>query len=172
MDKIETAIKLSTKAHSGQKRKFSNVDYIEHPFFVADILASLKISKHIDDLIVACILHDVVEDTYVTIEEIREIFGDFIASLVEELTSDIKEIKRIGKKEYLANKMLNMTSYGLVIKLSDRLHNILDLKKEYPLTKKYIIETEYILDKLNERHLSNTHKKLIKLIENKIIELK
>ena len=171
-DNIDKALQMGGKAHSGQKRKFTGVDYFEHPIGVAELVALLKDSKNIETLIIASLLHDTVEDTNTTLQEIADLFGYKVASLVEELTSDPIKIKEMGKKEYLSEKMLKMSSYGLVIKLADRLHNLSDLKKDKSFTTKYVSETEYILDKISKRKLTATHKKIIYLIKNKISELK
>jgi len=98
----------------------------------------------------AALLHDTVEDCEdVSLQEIAEKFGYYVAALVDELTSDEKEIKKLGKTEYLKNKMAKMSSYGLVIKLSDRLDNVKDLNTtSETFQKKYTKETLEILDHL------------------------
>jgi GTP pyrophosphokinase len=171
-DKIDEAIALSKKAHMGQKRKVTGEDYVEHPIRVAELVCILKYSANIELLIIASILHDTVEDTNITLKEIADKFGYKAASIVEELTSDTEKIKSMGKKEYLSEKMLTMSSYGLVVKLIDRLHNLSDLEKGSSFAHKTVIDTEFILEKIKTRKLSETHRKIIKLIENKISELK
>jgi (p)ppGpp synthase/HD superfamily hydrolase len=98
----------------------------------------------------AALLHDTVEDCPNTsLQEIAETFGYYVAALVDELTSDEKEIKKIGKTEYLKNKMAKMSSYGLVIKLSDRLDNVRDMSAvNLQFQKKYTKETLEILEYL------------------------
>ena len=82
---IHKAIVYATKAHAGQKRKASDVDYISHPMEVMEILAGLKASV---DLRIAGILHDTVEDTQVTIEDIEKNFGKDVRKLVASHTED------------------------------------------------------------------------------------
>lgn len=166
---------ISETAHQNQMRKFSGEKYVSHPISVAELVSLLKDSKNIELLIVSALLHDVVEDSNMTISEIEHHFGKQVASIVNELTSDKEKILQLGKKEYLANKMLNMSSYALVIKLIDRLHNISDiinLPIDHGFRQKMILETEFILNKLNDRKLSNTHIKIINLIQRNITKLK
>jgi len=115
------------------------------------------------------LLHDTVEDTEVTLDDIRTNFGEMVSSIVYELTSDGDKIKEMGKANYLLNKMLRMTSYALVIKLADRLHNCSDLPTaSEKFRTKYVTETRFILDGLKGRYLSETHKSLIDQINSKI----
>jgi (p)ppGpp synthase/HD superfamily hydrolase len=96
-------------------------------------------------------------------------FGEMVSSIVYELTSDGDKVKEMGKANYLLNKMLRMTSYALVIKLADRLHNCSDLANgSQKFRDKYVTETRFILNGLNARYLSDTHKKLMKMIDDEI----
>lgn len=163
---LEKAIIFATNKHNSQTRKGDGRPYILHPLSVMQHLYRFKKSKNINMLAVVCALHDCLEDCDVTIEEIISEFGIQVASIVMELTSDKEEIKNIGKQEYLANKMLKMSSYALVIKLCDRLDNVNDMNNmSLSFKEKYSSETLYIITRLRERKLSNTHKKLIKEIK-------
>lgn len=159
MNQVSMAREMAEMKHSGQVRKFSGEDYAEHPKRVAQTVLKYKNSKELDKLVIAALLHDTVEDTDTSIEEIKSIFGDLVASLVEELTSD-KNLKVIDKADYLSRKMVNMTSWGLVIKLADRLDNVSDLRHvNKNFRQKYIKETRIILSNLilNRSYLSATH---------------
>ena len=171
-DKIELAVEFSTNAHKGQKRKFSNLDYVSHPIFVAELVSVLKESKNSEVLIISAILHDTVEDCNISLSEIAEKFGYKVASIVEELTSDSEEIKKLSKRVYLSEKMICMSTYALVVKLIDRFHNLSDLKKGSSFTSKYVSETEFVLEQLKRRKLTKTHIKIIDLINKRILELK
>lgn len=130
------ALDLAYKAHEGQVRK-SGEAYIVHPILVAAITA--KISD--DEMMVqAALLHDVVEDTHYTIEELLEHFGDDVAHMVEGLTKIVEirdeELIPSGSDERLINSALTFRKMliasikdvrVLVIKLCDRLHNMLTL---------------------------------------------
>jgi GTP pyrophosphokinase len=111
ISKVKSAAEFAEKAHAGVKRK-SGGPYFKHPEAVAKIVHDVKNSKMIAYLVAVAYLHDVVEDTDITIEEIRKIFGDLIANLVDELISDVNKIALIGKENYLIDKMLNMTSWA------------------------------------------------------------
>jgi len=131
------ALELSLTAHNGQTRK-SGEPYIVHPILVAAITA--KISN--DEMMVqAALLHDVVEDTTFTIEELVEIFGDDVAHMVEGLTKIVEirdeELVPSGSDERLIHSALSFRKMlvasikdvrVLVIKLCDRLHNMLTLE--------------------------------------------
>lgn len=95
--------------HKGQRRKFSDEPYFEHPRRVANIVQQFKKSHRLDDLISAAYLHDTIEDTNTTSQDLVKLFGGLVASLVKELTSDKEEIERVGKSNYLTDKMINMT---------------------------------------------------------------
>lgn len=167
------ALKYATQAHAGQTRSGGD-PYISHPVRVANTVASEKMSKNIDALISAAYLHDTIEDTNTTHEDLEKMFGGLVASLVQELTSDKEQIKKIGKTAYLAKKMAIMSSYALVIKLADRLDNVQDIAtaKTPEWRKKYKAETEQVLDYVEKnRVLSGTHERIIKLIRDKLSEV-
>jgi hypothetical protein len=171
---MEDARKYATEKHAGQKR-MSGEDYIVHPERVAELVKKYKTSHKIEDLVSAAYLHDTIEDTGATEEDLKKLFNPLIASLVAELTSNKADIRKEGKANYLSKKMLGMSSWGLVIKLADRLDNVSDLKtsKIPGFKEKYSKETSFILDKLEaERQLSNTQKKLTAAIREKLDELK
>lgn len=165
---FEKALEFALKQHKGQHRKSSNMPYYRHPISVAENIEEVKQSKNLELLMTAAILHDTVEDCPgVTIKKIANMFGYQVASLVDELTSDPKQVALLGKTEYLKQKMEKMTSYGLVIKLSDRLHNIKDLAStSVAFRTSYTKETLAIIDYLESwvRKLTETHKKLLKKI--------
>ncbi|NRA44721.1 MAG: bifunctional (p)ppGpp synthetase/guanosine-3',5'-bis(diphosphate) 3'-pyrophosphohydrolase [Oligoflexales bacterium] len=122
---ITQAYEFATECHKGQKRR-SGEPYITHPLAVAGILADLKV-----DLasIIAAILHDVVEDTEASLEDIESRFGTVIANLVDGLTK-IGKIKFRSSQERMAEnfrKMILAMAKDLrviLIKLADRLHNM------------------------------------------------
>ncbi len=125
---LDKALVFAYDAHKNQVRKNSGDPYIVHPITVSENVKKYKRSKNLELLMVVGILHDVVEDCDVSIQKIAEKFGYKVAAILEELTNDEKLIKEKGKTEYLIDKMFNMSSYALVIKLCDRLDNCKDLK--------------------------------------------
>ena len=135
---IEKAYKLAVKAHGDQRRK-SGEPYIIHPLWVAIILADLEMDK---ETIAAGMLHDVVEDTKFTEEDIRREFGDEVALLVDGVT-------KLGRLSYSSNKLEvqaeNLRKMFLamakdirviIIKLADRLHNMRTLQFMTPAKQK------------------------------------
>lgn len=162
MNLISRARKLATEAHKGQFRKFSGEAYVEHSKRVAQTVLKYKDSKHLEELMAAALLHDVVEDTDYTIEQIDQEFGKLVSSLVMELTSD-EGVKGEDKALYLSEKMARMSSWGLLIKLSDRLDNVSGLRSvNRSFRQKYVRETQIILSHLIiARELSLTHVNII-----------
>ncbi|MGM1050570.1 GTP pyrophosphokinase [Paenibacillus uliginis N3/975] len=127
--RIQEAYEFAEQAHHGQVRK-SGEPYILHPLAVADIVVNMQM----DTLsVIAALLHDVVEDTTVSLEQIREKFSDTCAMLVDGLTK-LERIK-FGSKEEQQNENYRKMFIAMardirviVIKLADRLHNMRTLK--------------------------------------------
>lgn len=180
---VKRARIFATEAHKGVYRKGKDengnkLEYITHPVAVGRILHTYKKSHRIAVLVAVAMLHDTVEDVeWVTIEVIRAEFGDLIASLVEELTSDPKGLEQFGKEQYLINKMTFMSTWGLCIKLADRIHNLSDVQSKIDSGKKsdikwaikYSTQTRNIVAALeSDRTLTNTHKVLVEVIKEKI----
>jgi (p)ppGpp synthase/HD superfamily hydrolase len=154
------AIRFAEKFHRGQVRKGTGSPYYYHPVAVGFIIMAYKRSRHLAELICAAILHDTLEDTDLTFERITKEFGVLVASLVQELTNDEEEIKRIGKLDHHKKKLIGMSSYGLYLKLADRLHNVSD----YP-SRKTIDETLELMAHLRKhRKLSKGQQMMVKEI--------
>lgn len=123
--KIIAAFEFAKEAHKGQKRQ-SGEDYFVHPCAVANILIDLGMDY---ETIIAALLHDVLEDTSVTADELKNLFGDSVLKLVEGVTK-INKLKFKTKEDEQAEnlrKMLLAMSYDIriiIIKLADRLHNM------------------------------------------------
>ena len=128
-DKVLGALKISENAHSNQLRK-SGDPFIIHPLEVAKILTSIKLDG---DSIVAGLLHDTVEDTDLSIEDINKKFGNQISQLVQGLTKISNFSLKAKNQKYGENykKLILATTEDLrviLIKLADRLHNMRSIK--------------------------------------------
>lgn len=158
--RIEQAAHFAIKAHQGQKRS-SGEDYVNHTFAVAAIVHELGLDS---DVVIAALLHDSVEDTPVTLEQISKKFGKEVASLVDGVTkmeviqefSDHKAGKssQNAKAESLRKMMLAMVDdvRVVLIKLCDRLHNMRTLGAVRPEKQKRVAsETLEIFSPLANR---------------------
>lgn len=132
MDRIHRAFDLAYEAHLPQKRK-SGEPYIIHPIAVATIAANELCLDA--DIVCACFLHDVVEDTPHTIEEIEQRFGHDVAHLVNVVTKSHKERYQNSKQIDNYQQIIRSMDYdvrALLVKLSDRLHNMRTLSSMKP----------------------------------------
>ena len=133
LPRIEAAYELAKKAHEGQVRS-SGDPYISHPIAVAVILVGLGMDS---DTIIGGLLHDVVEDTSVTLEDIEKQFGADVAELVDGVTklANIPYSSRAEQQAENVRKMLLAMAKDVrvvIIKLADRLHNMRTLDFRIP----------------------------------------
>ncbi len=151
---IEKAIDFARMAHDGQFRK-SGEPYVIHPILVAAIVASISEDRV---MVIAALLHDVVEDTEYTLENVETLFGHEVALLVDGLTklSEIREEELVSSdsdekliKSALSFKNMLLVSVKdprvLVIKLCDRLHNMMTLESLKPEKQKRISEETLVV---------------------------
>ncbi|MBO5605969.1 MAG: bifunctional (p)ppGpp synthetase/guanosine-3',5'-bis(diphosphate) 3'-pyrophosphohydrolase [Acidaminococcaceae bacterium] len=126
---VKKAYEFAAKMHADQKRR-SGEPYIIHPTQVANILAQMKMDE---ETLAAAFLHDVVEDTDTSLQELKEMFGAKVAMLVDGVT-------KLGKIEYISKEERQIENYRkmflamaqdirvVIIKLADRLHNMRTMK--------------------------------------------
>ena len=125
IEEVEKAYKFAAKMHKGQYRK-TGEEYIVHPLFVAHILTSIRADK---ETLMAGLLHDVIEDTEITKEDLEQMFGDVVANLVDGVTK-INNINVSTENEYLTGYYkkiivgISKDIRDIIIKLADRLHNM------------------------------------------------
>ncbi len=134
MEKVlDKAIKFAVDAHTNDKRKKTDIPYIVHPLEVVTIVATMTTDKNV---LAASVLHDVVEDTKFTLEDIRHEFGDLVAEYVVSQSENKREnlpaedTWKIRKQESLehfksANKKMKMITLG------DKLSNLRSIKRDY-----------------------------------------
>ena len=152
MERIKAAFELARSAHSSQRRK-TGEPYILHPIAVATIAAQ-ELSLEAN-LVIAAFLHDVVEDTDYTIDDIRQRFGDDVAFLVSVVTKQKKEKYEMSRQLDNFKQMLNAVQYdirAILVKLADRLHNMRTLSSMRPDKQMKIAgETDYFYAPLANR---------------------
>lgn len=134
MDIFDKALIFATEKHSGQTRKMSAVPYILHPVEVASIVGTMTDDK---EILAAAVLHDTVEDTDTTLEEIKEIFGKRVYLLVMTETEEKREGRpaaetwELRKLETLSI-LENTKDIGVkMMWLGDKLSNIRSFSREY-----------------------------------------
>ena len=154
INKLKTAYKFAHNAHIKQKR-YSGDPYISHPIAVANILAELKLDG---PTITTALLHDTIEDTETTFEDVKIRFGEEIAGLVDGVTK-ISKLEMQNKSLTIADnfrKLILATSKDirvLLVKLADRLHNMRTINsiKEIEKRKRIAKETMEIYAPLAQR---------------------
>ena len=137
MDVFERAVSFAVEAHGGVLRKSDGIPYILHPFEVAVIVGTITPDR---EVLASALLHDTVEDAGVTVEEIRERFGDRVARLVDSETEDKRrgvpkaETWRIRKEESLAELERSDDTGVKILWLADKLAN---MRSFFRLKEKY-----------------------------------
>ncbi|SHI60573.1 RelA/SpoT family protein [Cycloclasticus pugetii] len=139
LDQVHQAYQVASEAHAGQYR-LSGEDYICHPVSVALILSHMKMDV---DCIMAAIMHDLLEDTDTTYEELASLFNDDVAGLVDAV-SKLTKINFKTREEAQAENMRKMflamakDLRVIIIKLADRLHNMRTIKVMKPASRRRI----------------------------------
>ncbi|WP_391206638.1 HD domain-containing protein [Psychrobacillus sp. L4] len=130
MKLIEKAINFAAKAHNGQTRKSTDIPYIAHPFAVGMLLQQFKCSE---EVIVAGILHDTLEDTSVTVEELSEHFGDKVTKLVKAASEPDKSLPWKERKQHTINALPNAFIEKIQVITADKLHNLRSIRADIEL---------------------------------------
>ncbi|MEZ5690741.1 MAG: HD domain-containing protein [Rickettsiales bacterium] len=140
------ALEFCKKAHGEQKRKYTGEPYWTHPLAVAK---KVSIYNDDNDVIIAALLHDVIEDTEIGYEEIKDNFGKKVADLVLEV-SDISKPEdgnRAKRKEIDRQHLAKSSPQGATIKLADLIHNTESIVKyDKGFAKIYLVEKEKCLN--------------------------
>ncbi len=125
------AVIFATKKHQGQKRKGKNQDpYIFHPLNVAKVI--MEIGHIVDqDIVIAAVLHDTLEDTTATIKELTKYFGLKVTDIVAEVSDD-KSLDKNERKQRQVRHAPSLTYGARVVKLGDKLVNCRDILSSPP----------------------------------------
>ena len=126
-NRIEEAIEVAAEAHHGQYRKGTRTPYITHPYAVGLILMEAGCAEAV---IIAGILHDTVEDTELTLEFIRERFGDHIANIVDGC-SENKALRWRARKTERIEALRTASPEVCIVTCADKLHNLRTIISEY-----------------------------------------
>jgi guanosine-3',5'-bis(diphosphate) 3'-pyrophosphohydrolase len=126
------AVEFAAHKHRSQRRKSGNdVPYINHPITVARILADVGGIQD-EEILIAAVLHDTVEDTATTAEELEAAFGPVVRGLVEEVTDD-KSLPKAERKRLQIVHAGTLSPGAVLIKLADKIANVHDLSHAPPV---------------------------------------
>lgn len=128
MNIINTAITFAAKAHINQRRKGTDIPYITHPFAVGMMLQKAQCSE---EVIAAGILHDTLEDTNVTYNDIVETFGVRVAKLVQAASEHNKSLPWEARKQHTINMLKDISSEELQVIVADKLHNLQSIEADF-----------------------------------------
>ncbi len=121
MDLIEKALIFAAKAHENQNRKGTNIPYITHPYAVGMYLQKAKCSE---EVIAAGILHDTLEDTETTLQDLTDTFGTKVASLVVAASETDKNLPWEVRKQHTIEMLHNVSLEEIQVIVADKLHNL------------------------------------------------
>ena len=148
---IDEAKQLAGKAHEGQFRKYSGLPYLVHPVEVATIVQTVE--GHTDEMIAAALLHDVVEDTEYSFEDIAEAVSPEVAELVRGLTEvsqpqdGNRAVRKAKDRDFLAQQSAEVQT----IKYADIISNTQDIRANDPkFAKVYIEEMKLLLQVMDK----------------------
>ena len=155
LSRVLHAAVYSAHAHRDQRRKSPSAEpYFNHPLRVAAHLASVGAPEK---SILAALLHDVVEDTDTTLDEIEDEFGREIAHIVDEVSDD-KALPKDERKRLQIERAPHISTYAKYVKIADKLDNLSDLTTSSPVgwqplrVKKYFEWAEQVLNNLRGTH--------------------
>jgi (p)ppGpp synthase/HD superfamily hydrolase len=128
MEVIEKALEVASKGHLGQVRKNTDIPYFTHPVAVGMILMR---AGYRDELVAAGILHDTVEDTLLTLEDIKREFGPKIAEIVAGCSEPDKSLSWQERKDHTIEFLKTASEEIRIVACADKLHNIKSIFKDY-----------------------------------------
>jgi (p)ppGpp synthase/HD superfamily hydrolase len=156
LDLIGAARAFAAYAHEGQVRKYTGEPYIVHPVEVMEIVNTVTDDE---EVLAAALLHDVVEDTSVTVEDLRAQFGDRVATLVDELTdkSRPEDGNRKVRKAIDRAALAEASADAQTIKLADMISNTRSIVENDPKFAKVYLEEKRLLLTVLKRGDADLH---------------
>ena len=132
---LDRAINFAVKAHSGTERRGKGYPYIVHPMEAVEIVATMTGDQ---ELLAAAMLHDTVEDTDVTVEQIRAEFGERVASIVAEESDEMpegisEEDSWHGRKQAAMDRLSRASLDAKIVALGDKLSNMRAIARDYAI---------------------------------------
>jgi guanosine-3',5'-bis(diphosphate) 3'-pyrophosphohydrolase len=150
------ALSFSAEKHTKQRRKdIDKTPYINHPISLANILAQRWVID--ENVLCAAILHDTIEDTETTVDELQEHFGEKITSIVLEVTDD-KSLEKSVRKQKQVEHAASISHEAKLVKLADKIANITDIINTPPADwssdrkKEYFEWAKAVVDNLRGAH--------------------
>jgi guanosine-3',5'-bis(diphosphate) 3'-pyrophosphohydrolase len=156
MKQLSRAIVFAAQAHAGQHRKDGKTPYINHPLEVMNLVV-LHVENASEEILIAAVLHDVVEDTTITSAEIKAMFGQHVAKLVDELTDD-KLMTKEERKRMQLEEVHRLSPEGKLLRLCDKICNVYDIlyapPGDWELSRRmdYIRWAKAVVDKIRGTH--------------------
>lgn len=147
---VRDAYLFAAKVHRGQRRPYSNIEYIKYLEFMACIIGRVTEDP---ELIAATLLHKVLENKKISIEDLVSTFNDYIAQLAYETSYCDEERRGLGRKEYILAKFYDMSVEAVTISLCIILCNLYEIiqinNTNTVYTDRYLGEVRYVLDNIN-----------------------
>lgn len=156
MKQLSKAIVFAAQCHSGQYRKDGKTPYINHPLEVMNLVVT-HVENPGTEMLIAAVLHDVVEDTNVTGSEIKHMFGAHVARLVAELTDD-KTLTKEERKRVQLSEVHDLSDEGKLLRLCDKICNVYDIlyapPGDWDMKRRmdYLIWAKAVVDKIRGTH--------------------
>ena len=148
-DLLDRAIMFAVKAHSGTERRGKGFPYIVHPMEALEIVSTMTSDQ---ELLAAAVLHDTVEDTYVTIDHIREEFGDRIASIVDAesdkgIEGRSEDDSWHSRKKGAIDRLAKASRETKMVALGDKLSNMRAIARDYSMMGDELWKIFHVTDK-------------------------
>jgi (p)ppGpp synthase/HD superfamily hydrolase len=169
-DLIPKAIIFAFNAHSGQYRKVHPHQYIIHPLRVSEfLLKNFRLHPNLNLMRAAAVLHDTIEDTWVSEKDIEQQFGKKIAELVVELTHPEIEDKTDRLNNYI-KLLITASDEAKIIKLADIFDNVVLSTDNHPRWKTFLKDKKIMLSSIDLKEKNSTYDKIKAEVLSKIDE--